>query len=455
MSRRKRNGPKPAPRTFRHLDGDPQTVAHIVNRPLADPLPGRACSSRLTWHPSGPIDFDPRDLARTIENPLNGDMQWFSDSNFFIIPTDQSVWEALLAKQDRLVLAIPVHHELQQWLMNPESNRLAADQIMLALNRSSFGRSQSAPTKVELTDRDKASIRLLDFPREDQTRCTSLEYYTNLLGMRNKAFVAISLKFAEEHGRPPTNQELSNYCKDNLGTRTQLLAKSGAEAKVPANKYNDEAMVLLALADAIHTGRETAILTRDEDVLEQYYKAMWLIDTHYRAMLLAELYQADPFAFYPVRRIVDDQRRFFDGEVLLLRKPSDELREVLPKSYTPVPVHCFFLVKEKLFQLTFIAEREMARILDVKGRTGGLSTDRFDGRNCHICLGPMTRALGNPAAIGHDVSVTLANRPWRLSILDLNLALIDGEDVSRIRTVDPRLIHIPRRPRIVTQRQTR
>jgi hypothetical protein len=38
----------------------------------------------------------------------------------------------------------------------------------------------------------------------------------------------------------------------------------------------------------------------------------------------------------------------------------------------------------------FCAETEMARVLRVKAATGGLSTDKFDGRNCTIRTEPLT-----------------------------------------------------------------
>ena len=39
--------------------------------------------------------------------------------------------------------------------------------------------------------------------------------------------------------------------------------------------------------------------------------------------------------------------------------------------------------------MTFLAETEMKRLLNVKGDTGGLNTGKLDGRNCHIWSAPL------------------------------------------------------------------
>jgi hypothetical protein len=356
-------------------------------------------------------------------------VRWVCDSNLFIAPTDPRIWDALIAERGRLCLTVPIYHELKQWLDDPVNNSHMATEI-----KKSFDNS------------DNTTIQFLDFPHNNKSQITSLEYYINLLGMRKQALRLAEARYSADKGRLPTKQELSNYCKDNFGLRTQLLAGKGANAKINAHKLNDEITVVLAIADAIRTGRETVILTRDEDVYEQYYKCLWLIDTHYRAMLLAEKYAADPFAYHPARRIMDLERHAFEGEIILLRKPSDDLQEVLPAFYRPVPVHCILMTNEMIHAM-FPAERGMADVLDVKGKTGGLSTDRLEGRNCHIYLGNRTRQWGNCAAIGHDISFNLGNPLCKLSIVDLNITTVDCEPVVRLKEVLPQLILLPSQAR--------
>ncbi len=416
VSRRKR-GPKlrqkPFLRTDRHLAGNSRTPTQVEYAPLYEPPPGRKWAHRLGWGGSPPSDYKAETFARMIRHPSNSEVQWVCDTNLFIAPTDQVVWDALLAKKGRLVVTAPVCRELEVWIA--DENR-----------RNS---SVAGHFKMVRSGDERAFIRLINVPKSNLTEVVLIEYYLNLIGMRKNAANIASRVYEEEYGRPPTNQELSNYKKDRMGCRARMIASSGASAKDPANKCNDEAMIVLALIDAIRSARETAIITRDEDVYEQFYKALWFLDTHYRAFLLAEKYHADPLAFLPVRRVTDPKRIAFEGEVCVFDRPSDGMREVLPNEYDGVSVHCF-LIRDKLHHRSFMAERGMARMLDVKGRTGGLSTDRFNGLNCHVYLGPFMNEVGNCAAIGKDIPIKLGNGRVTLSLLDLNLC-----SRSRARTL--------------------
>ncbi len=53
------------------------------------------------------------------------------------------------------------------------------------------------------------------------------------------------------------------------------------------SRATDESLVFETVANGIRSGRPSLLLTRDRDLLEQFYKLCWLIDTHYRAMLIA------------------------------------------------------------------------------------------------------------------------------------------------------------------------
>jgi hypothetical protein len=198
----------------------------------------------------------------------------------------------------------------------------------------------------------------------------------------------------------------------------------------------------MAVTDAIRTNRETIILTKDEGMLEQFYKLLWFLDMHYRAMLLADRYKNDPLSFQPVERIVDEQNRTFEGDVILLKRSAD-LLEVLPARPRMVAVHCILLRTERTW-LTFNAEQHMAGLLDIKGKKGGLSTDLFDGRNCHVLLPTVGNRKKPFAGIAKDV--TSCGQGWKskLAINDINLSLAAGEQFTRIRELDPRVILLPR-----------
>lgn len=279
MGRRKKRRNQP-PRTMRHLAVTPPEGYRLVQGPNFTAPVGRMPIQRLAFRPGEPIPFDPRQLIAIISHPNNARVRYVCDANMFIAETDDGIWEALLSAQNRLVLTRPVFDELDLWLKSPNHNDRVHRSVVAALNGDS-----SSP------------IQLLDVPRQGTSDAAVVDYYVNLLGFRKQAGSIAGEKLQENLGRAPTPQELSNYCKDVLGIRGQLLARKGSECKSPRNLLNDELMVVLAILGAVCRGHEVVILTRDEDVLEQFYKALWLIDTHYRGMLLAEAYSRNPLQF--------------------------------------------------------------------------------------------------------------------------------------------------------------
>jgi len=104
--------------------------------------------------------------------------------------------------------------------------------------------------------------------------------------------------FHREHGRDPNPDEeprLADQIQQHLGQRS-------VDRDEAAGNYTDEALVYLAVEHALTTGKQTLVLTRDADVEEQFFKLLWLIDTHYRGMLLADRYveRFSSYRTYPV-----------------------------------------------------------------------------------------------------------------------------------------------------------
>lgn len=423
MARKKKQKAK-FPRTASHLE---KGHDRLIQGPSGSPPNGRQWGRRLSWTIDPVVEFEPANLAAMIHDQNNKDVRWLCDANMFIGETDNVIWDSLLAKSGRLMLPIPVYHELNHWLADPKYNTKAHVEVEKAIAGD-----------------DSAIVHLLDVPRHDALKSTSLEYYVNLLGLRKDANTYAQEKLREKLGRDPTKNEVNNFTKDELGLRGQLLAMKGASG-ASGHRYNDEVLVMLALMFAVSAGNETAILTRDEDVLEQFYKGLWLVDTHYRSMLLADLYSEDRFAFTPTKRVQDSEREAFEGEVTLLRKPSAELTELLPQQWDPVFVHCLFLKGNRLTKLSFCAETQLSRLFDVKARTGGLNTEVLDdGANCHVFLGDrFVEKVGNWAAIGQDRKTTKGEWNYSLSVIDVNLALTPCEEFTRSRVVDPNQVLLP------------
>jgi hypothetical protein len=213
-----------------------------------------------------------------------------------------------------------------------------------------------------------------------------------------------------EHGRAPDEAErevLRKELEKELGPRGFMLAKKGF-----SDLPTDEALVYLAVEYALSTGRATTILTGDADVEEQFFKLLWLINTHYRGMLLADRYANDFASFKPrplPERFAAHPACPFEPEgTVLIERGHPDLQHVLPPRPRPVPISCWRL-GPYFSMMTFMAEREMNRLLEVKDRTGGLSTDRLGGRNLHPWLGllPLRPPDSDCAVVARDKRIPL------------------------------------------------
>jgi len=146
-------------------------------------------------------------------------------------------------------------------------------------------------------------------------------------------------------------------------------------------------------------------------VEEQFYKLIWLIDTHYRAMLLADRYveQFGTFRTFtvPESLIRGESACFEDEDGVLVERNAALLEDILPCDPHCVGI-CCVAAGVYCSQLSFMAETGMSRLLDVKDRTGGLSTDRPGQRNMHVWLAP------TPIRVHRDCAAAVLDK--RLSV---------------------------------------
>jgi hypothetical protein len=368
-------------------------------------------------------DHDPADLAKTIEAAPD-DAVFFCDANIFIAATDERLWNSLFRKR-RTAIIPPVYRELGYWIKDPKGVNLLAHGFMMDL----------------LDAQEELPVFPFQFDPLNQPLFVALTYYINLLSMRKRAMTMMRQHYLEEFGAEPSKQDLNNYCQAKLGERGVRLAADGAEAlasKSP-NFHTDEELVATAMFFGICTGRETVILTRDEHIQEQFYKLKVLLVDHYFSMYLADRYADDPLAFKTLSMPIAHPWAsdvFVGKRDILLRRPSQTLDEILPPNPTCVPIYCW-LVREQLTQTCFCAEKEIKRLLGIKGQTAGLSTDRLDGRNCHVWLGKVgVAALGNWVAVAEDRSFRYG--PTSLGLLDITLAICNDERFRKVYAVDPR-----------------
>ena len=171
-------------------------------------------------------------------------------------------------------------------------------------------------------------------------------------------------EFERIHGRAPQDTDrttVRGYVQRAVGERGFLFAKKGQLQQVAGRYSNaDEETVYTAVAHALRTGRQTVILTGDEDLLDQFYRLVYLIDTHYRSMLIAEMYRREfgSFRTHPMPTSERYLDAFTGSANILVERDLDLPHRVLSASFTFVGISCW-LVGASYLHLTFGAEREM------------------------------------------------------------------------------------------------
>ena len=138
------------------------------------------------------------------------------------------------------------------------------------------------------------SVLFLDPGKWEERIQQSTCYYTELLVLRKLVAQVATSDFHKQHGRQPSPEELTRLVQKKAQDRGLILAKKGLEDCRKFNFHADEELVVCAIFHAILTGHESLILTRDPDLLEQFYKANYLLDTDYRSLLISRSYRETP-----------------------------------------------------------------------------------------------------------------------------------------------------------------
>jgi hypothetical protein len=386
-------------RTIRYLDGTSAKRGYDGQVPL----PVRLCSdptfvSRLSYKFSD-IGIPGRlNLHKTITQ-APPEVAFFLDTNMWDRTLEPELWAALLARRDSIFVIPNVRLELKKWIVaNPN-----------------FPGSQAIMDK-------KSNLIIMDLPPNDSDELTAYAYYAFLLQIRRRAGDFVTWEFRKREGRDPTPDELVSGIQRSVGERGLALIHKHGKTATLDRWATDESLVYFAAKHAVSTGRPTTILTMDQDVLEQFYKLWWFLDTHYRAMLMADEYVRDPLRYrllpLPDLPRVRDVFNLDDG--MLLERGATRMNAVLPRGFKFVSSECW-LVGQKLVRLTFGAECQMHQLLKMKGATGGLVSDQLRGRNLHPWLVPLPlgRRIKDCAAIVRDRTVPIPGSRAAVGLFDV------------------------------------
>jgi len=179
------------------------------------------------------------------------------------------------------------------------------------------------------------------------------------------------------------------------------------------------------------------LLTRDRDLMEQFYKLCWLVDTHYRAMLIAKAYVRQPELYeqLPLPTGQPWEGLFDMSGGFLWATPGSRMNDFLPGDPHFVAVECWVLGKTTSERLVFGAETEMADVLAVKGHTRGLVSGDLNELNVHPWLVPMplpTR-LRNCTGFLTDRFIEMSDGVSRLGAFDVTRSINTQERFTRLR----------------------
>lgn len=413
--------------TTQFLQGPPPDADVFLGPPGPTP-PGRMPIPRLGFFVPPKIPYDPPKLAERIRNASSNsysrqETMFICDTNVFIDPVGDVVWDALL---DTRILMVPaVWQELQNvWMGSPAHNGRVRDIL-----RRDFADPNS----------NHCRFTFFQLPTDDTEVVAATEYYVNLLAIRKKAIDIVAAEIERRNGRRPTEAELQRACNAHCGERGYQLAARAAKNPNRPFPFADEELVVTAVMSAMFSGNEVVLLTRDAGVQEQFYKFIWMLDTHYRGMLLAEDFASDPEKYRPVAIPPEDPRTalgFVGSENVLLSRTGATPYELLPQQYEPLPLYCWLFGDaggdSVVTMLNFCAEAGMRGLIRTKGRTAGRNTERFGGRNCHLYLFPLSfDPLGAYAIVGDDRRCAVGEKvtvPW----LDLQQSLFEAERFRRV-----------------------
>lgn len=239
----------------------------------------------------------------------------FVDSSVFDDRIDQqALWEPVLAGLPEVMLLSDVLAESRNWLLERPSHPLI----------------QAIASQHP---------RVLDAGKQlDEQDQQAMQYYLALLLFRRAPIRAMVAAREKETGRPielTEREAIHTTLQKELGNRAVKLARKISGPGV----CTDERLVFLAVEHALRTGQQTIILTQDADVEEQFFKLLWLLETHYRSMLLARVYPRNFSAFRPrpiPRTPLTDQLFRGSSNIWFDRDPG--LRFVLPDNFRFVAV---------------------------------------------------------------------------------------------------------------------
>ncbi len=372
--------------------------------------------------PERPIPFTWKGYIARLDNGCLAGHTFFVDTGFVErAPCPDEFWDWLL--QRKIVVTYGVWSELTKWRENPTPtvNKLFHQALC-----------HSHKSIVVLPRREKKSDYEL-----------GLEYYVALLACRKDVWRTAEAQLKSE-GVSIDEAAIRGRMQALVGERGMTLAAKGYKDRDKQNVFFDEETLVQAFTYALKTGSDTTILARDGDFVDQLIRFQYLLDSQFRAMLLADQFQTQPDNFIelrgsgPVFPSAFETARFYS-------MPAGMEHRAVDWNGTGVNFHVDRIDRAndpKLYlPVLFRAHRDMEKLLSLKGRTHGLNTEKLGGRNLHLCIQPCPKSPKNSlpgctAIVEDKFAINQTGTKLRWALNDVDIALFGEERTGRVQNHD-------------------
>jgi hypothetical protein len=362
------------------------TAKVIGEMKIVPPKPGpdgRISMARLSFGVlTEKEDRSVRELYNYITHGPFNPRYLFPDTCFITSAVQQQFWE--FGSQRFVAFPEAIVSELSAWLETPFRNSYLHSWLPRAFERCGTAGHADGPCRI-------ANVLGLVFNRFQHFNVAILrkaemlaygyDYYVQLLSVRKRIGIRIAMGLAAEQGREPTDAEMKTRLQRDFDERVASIAFKGWKDQAKPNFMADEKLVVSAVVTAIVTGQPTLILTRDNDVFDQFTKLFELIIPDYYCYRFAEVLYHNPDAPMFPDEFEQDGIKFIDSVVL----PRDEVDRLPPYEYKPVHAYCALVggpcTDPKISLAGYCLEREMTGLLETKTETNGKNTRHFPGRN--------------------------------------------------------------------------
>jgi hypothetical protein len=355
-----------------------------------------------------------RSLIELISDGPLASKYIFPDTGFITTEILDDFWNIC---DDRfIVFPEIIAAELSGWIRNPLHNKSLHSWLSRAIAKCEETPEVQKPFRwgnVMASIGHQLNVKHVGILDRQSMSEYGFNYYVDLLSIRKRNGIRVSRQLQAKLGRPPEKTEMHNELQRVCDERIAPLAFKGWQDHGKRNFTADEELVASAAINAIMTGQTSTILTRDNDVFEQFAKLMETLTANYMCFLfgLARHFYSEnvPMKAIPVPNPPESIDLFLGPSVESIVIPEKESRILLPDSHTPV--HCFCVLvgntcdDPKVSIAGYCLEKEMQELLFTKAVTNGKNSSHFGNRNVLIGSNYNSKELSISFVIGEEALV--------------------------------------------------